>query len=92
LSKVCALCFIILILLPFTAPFQTFTVTHSADDGDPYDTIPKDLKDTNGPEDTLAPHHIWSLPSLEPDELLADDAPDRDQLDQHPLQHTNLRI
>jgi hypothetical protein len=50
-SRIFAVAFITLILLPFTAPFPTyhFDSTH----GRPYDVLPKELKDKLGSDDSL---------------------------------------
>jgi len=43
-SKICAALFILLILIPFTAPFPTFHLKRSSH-SHPYDALPKDLKE-----------------------------------------------
>jgi hypothetical protein len=44
LSRLCAAWFIVLILVPFTAPFPTFHLTDTSG-GHSHEALPKDLKD-----------------------------------------------
>jgi hypothetical protein len=60
ISKVCAVWFLVLILLPVTAPFPTYHLHHSSN-GFPIDPIPKDLKEMVGSDDEVAVPSSWSL-------------------------------
>jgi hypothetical protein len=53
ISKICAAWFIVLILLPFTAPFPTYHFDHHSN-GFPYDALPKDVKNKSGSDDEFA--------------------------------------
>ena len=90
-SKAFAVVFTILILLPFTAPFPTYDLQHSFN-GQPLDTIPKDVKDKSGTDDKVAlpVERSAVVPTLA---VLADGRIHRStQFDQPPTQHTILRL
>jgi len=60
LSKLWALSFVVLILLPFTAPFPTYQLETSST-GHPYEATPKDVKDKAASGDDLALPSEWVL-------------------------------
>jgi hypothetical protein len=55
ISRLSALSLIVLILLPFTAPFPTFQLVHPSD-SPPYDDSLKDVKEKVGSD---AQHQVW---------------------------------
>jgi hypothetical protein len=64
LAKLCALWFVVLILLPFTAPFPTYHL-HNASSNRPYDALPKDLRDKLDSDEKLGlPSHWSPIPAL----------------------------
>lgn len=66
IAKFCAVSFIVLIVLPFTAPFPAFSLATSAQ-SDPYDTPSKDLKDIVAGDaqlGVLSDSSLLALPSV----------------------------
>ena len=91
LAKLWALWFVLLILLPFTAPFPTYQLNDPSG-GHPYDATPKDVKDKTGSGESLAVPSVWFL--LPPTLYIVDGRhlthsthPER-----HPAHHTVLRL
>ena len=90
IARVCAMWFIALILLPFTAPFPTYQLDGA--NSHPYDALPKEFKNKIDADDGLiVPADVrlavpafaslalsWFLPS--------------DRVAAHTLQHTILRL
>jgi hypothetical protein len=63
LSRVCALWFTVLILLPFTAPFPSYQL-HDSSGSHPFDAVPKDLKIKGGSDDQPGlPAHGFVVPA-----------------------------
>jgi len=91
LSKLLALWFILLILLPFTAPFPTYQFG-SPSSSHPYDAIPKDAKDKAGFDEDLALPSAWSLVPPALTGRVGGHLGRSNQLDRHSPHHTVLRL
>jgi hypothetical protein len=91
ISKACALWFIVLIVLPFTAPFATFQLNHSSN-ANPCDALPKDLKDKVGSDDKLALPSSWSVVPRPLTVVIVGSLPPLNQPKEHLPQHTVLRL
>jgi hypothetical protein len=91
LTKICAVWFIVLILLPFTAPFPTYQLDHPSN-GLPYDAIPKEVKNKIGSDDEFALPSSWSTVPATLNVVFARHVPAFDQINSHPRQHTVLRL
>lgn len=91
LSKVCAVWFITLILLPFTAPFPTYHLDRSSN-GFPFDAIPKEAKDKIGSDDELALPSRWLVVPVTSNVALARSAIVFNETVSHPPRHTVLRL
>ena len=89
IAKLSALAFIALILLPFTAPFPTY---HLDGSGRPYDALPKEFKNKLDSDDALIlPSDCrLFLPGLS--EISAPHLPCSNQVVNHPVHHTVLRL
>jgi hypothetical protein len=89
-AKLFAFAFIALILVPFTAPFPTYQLdsTH----GHPYDALPKEFKNKLGSDETLIlpSDCLLALPALT--EVFVGSFVCSDQVSDHPLYHTVLRL
>jgi hypothetical protein len=85
-----SLAFIALILLPFTAPFPTYELDSAH--GHPYDALPKEFKNKLGSDESLIlPSDCrLLLPALT--DLFVEPFLCSDQLSDHPLHHTVLRL
>jgi hypothetical protein len=88
-SKLSALTFVVLILLPFTAPFRSFDLAQSSSHAS--DALPKDVKDKAGPEGAIVPA-TWSLLSPVLTAAVAQPQPQSHPLDSLPFRHVALRI
>jgi hypothetical protein len=91
ISKVWAVWFIVLILLPVTAPFPTYRLHHSSN-GFPNDAIPKDLKDKVGSDDDLAVPSSWSSVPEMWNVVTGGFLPSLKQTRRRSLQYTVLRL
>ncbi len=89
-AKIFAFAFIALILLPFTAPFPTYQLDSAH--GHPYDALPKEFKNKLGSDETLIlPSDCrLSLPALS--DVVVGSFVCLDQISDHPLHHTVLRL
>jgi len=90
-SKACALWFIVLILLPFTAPFPTYHLQGSSS-GRPYDALPKDLREKAGSEDKLALPTEWSMLPDALDTVVTTHSPAAYRPAELPPRHIVLRL
>ena len=89
LSKLCAAWFIVLIVLPFTAPFPTVHLAGSP--AHSHDALPKDIKDkTSDHKVAVAFDRSPVLPSRQPAVLHA--LTPSNPLAAHPSRRTILRI
>ena len=90
ISRVCAIWFIALILLPFTAPFPTYQLDGA--NSHPYDALPKEFKNKIDADDRLiVPADVrLAVPAFASVALGVFLPPDR--VAAHPLQHTILRL
>lgn len=88
-SKLSAITFIVLILLPFTAPFRSFDLTRTPTHAS--DALPKEVKDKTGSECALLPAH-WSASAPLPETAPVESHRCPDSLDERPLRHVALRI
>jgi hypothetical protein len=91
ISKASAVWFIILILLPVTAPFPSYQFQHSSD-GFPIEATPKDLKGKIGADDELAVPSGWSLVSPAPIVVMAPYSPLLECSGGHRPSHAVLRL
>lgn len=91
LSKICAVWFVTLILLPFTAPFPTYQLDHSSN-GLPFEAIPKEVKDKIGSDDGLALPSGWSVVPVTVNVVFARPFLDFKHTTSHPARHTVLRL
>jgi hypothetical protein len=89
-SRIFALAFIALILVPFTAPFPTYQF--DAAHGRPYDALPKEFKDKLGSDDGLVlPSECQvTVPALTAHFILP--TLRSDQISNQQLRHTVLRV
>jgi hypothetical protein len=91
ISKVWAVWFIVLIVLPVTAPFPTYQLHHSSN-GSPIDAIPKDLKDKVGSDDEVAVSSSWSSVPETWNVVTAGYLPPLSRRERRSLQYTVLRL
>jgi hypothetical protein len=89
LSKLAAITFMVLILLPFTAPFRSFDLAQSSSHAS--DALPKDVKDKAGCDAAVVPA-TWSLLTLILSAPAAERQPDSHPLTSLPFRHVALRI
>jgi hypothetical protein len=90
ISKASAVWFIILILLPVTAPFPSYQFQHSSD-GFPIEATPKDLNKI-GADDELAVPSGWSLVSPALTVVMAPYVPLLEHSGRHQPSHAVLRL
>jgi hypothetical protein len=88
ISRVCALCLVALILLPFTAPFKTYDLFGS-DTGHWHDGLVKDKIDSN--EKVVGPADERPVPPFL-NAIVFESFSSTNQIEEHPLQHAILRI
>jgi hypothetical protein len=91
ISKASAIWFIILILLPVTAPFPSYQFQHSSD-GFPIEATPKDLKDKIGADKELAVPSSWCLVSPARTVVIAPSVPFFEHSGRLQLSHAVLRL
>ena len=90
-SQLCALAFVALILVPFTAPFPTVHLdTTSA--GHSFDALPKDVKEQSGPDDEFIVLSMVSVapPGVKP--CAVESLGDSSQVNHAPPRDTILRV
>ena len=89
-AKIFAFAFIALILVPFTAPFPTYQLDSAH--GHPYDALPKEFKNKLGSDEglILPSDCSLSLPALS--SVFVGPFVCSDQLADHLLHHTVLRL
>jgi hypothetical protein len=91
ISKASAVWFIVLILLPVTAPFQSYQFQHSSD-GFPIEVTPKDLNEKLGADDELAVSSGWFLVSPALTVIMAPYMPLFERSGGHQPSHAVLRL
>lgn len=89
-ARIFAFTFISLILLPFTAPFPTYQLDSAH--GQPYGALPKEFKNKLESDEslTLPSDCPFSLPALS--EVFVGSFVCSNQIADHPLHHTVLRL
>ena len=87
-SKLSAITFIVLILLPFTAPFRSFDLTRTPTHAS--DALPKEVKDKAGSESALLPAHWSAAPLYEA--VAVESRRCLSPVEELPLRHVALRI
>jgi hypothetical protein len=90
LARLSAITFIVLILLPFTAPFPTYHLDHAR--SDPYEAVPKEFKNKLESDDALIlpADCALLLPGLS--EISALQSLCSNQVVNYPVHHTVLRL
>jgi hypothetical protein len=90
MAKLSAITFVVLILLPFTAPFPTYHPDHGHDR--PHEALPKEIKnklDGDGslalPSDCRLLLPAWFAITVRPSNCL-------NQFSDHPVRHSVLRL
>jgi len=87
-SKLSAMTFIVLILLPFTAPFRSYDLTQATSHTD---ALPKDIKEKTDSECVVTPA-TWSLPLPVLTASVAEGRAESHPLDTLPFRHVALRL
>jgi len=88
ISQICALFFLTLILVPFTAPFKTFEL-HSSHRSGSQDGLPKDKISS---DEKLVPQSAASLVAPALPILIVKTTPRTHQIQEPPFRSTILRI